>query len=66
MAKNFFILPGIVFFLGQKPREVNEFVSNTVVFSVVSPLRTLGIQHVIFLLAMLVFLLQLTSANQNV
>ena len=41
MAKNFFFLPGIVFFWVNNPHEVNEFVSTTVVFYVVLPLRSL-------------------------
>jgi hypothetical protein len=43
MAKNFFFLPGIVFFWVNNPREVNEFASTTVVLAVVLPLRTLCI-----------------------
>ena len=39
--KNF--VPGIVFFLVNNPREVKEFVSTTVVLSLVSPVRSLPI-----------------------
>jgi hypothetical protein len=48
MAKSLFFLPGIVFFWVNNPCEVNEFLSTTVVFSVVLPLRTLGIRKDIF------------------
>ena len=39
------ILPGIVFFWANNPPVVNEFVSTTVVLSVVLPLRTLVINY---------------------
>ena len=41
MAKNFFFVPGIVFFWVNNPREVKEFVSNTVVLSLVFLVRSL-------------------------
>jgi hypothetical protein len=42
MAKNFFFLPGIVIFLVDNPREVKEFVSTTVVLSLVFLVRSLA------------------------
>jgi hypothetical protein len=45
MAKNFFFVPGIVFFRVNNLREVKEFVSTTVVLSLVLPVRSLPIQY---------------------
>jgi hypothetical protein len=40
-GQKLFFLPGIVFFWVNNPREINEFVSTTVVL----PLRTLTMNH---------------------
>ena len=45
MAKNFFFVPGIVYFWVNNPREVEEFVSITVVLSSILLVRSLVILY---------------------